>query len=121
MRVLVCGGRDYEDGKKVFDVLDEIACVSGQYPLGEHRLTIIHGAARGADALADQWAVSNWQECEAYPADWDAYGKRAGGIRNQLMLDEGKPDIVVAFPGGAGTRDMVRRAEKAGVEVRLVQ
>jgi ABC-type sugar transport system substrate-binding protein len=33
------------------------------------------------------------------------------------MLDEGKPDIVVAFPGGTGTADMVRRARKAGVVV----
>lgn len=46
-------------------------------------------------------------------------GKAAGPIRNQRMLDEGKPDLVVAFPGGRGTADMVRRAKAAGVPVRL--
>ena len=52
-----------------------------------------------------------------YPAPWKRFGPSAGGIRNQQMLDEGKPDLVVAFPGGKGTADMVRRAENAGVKV----
>ena len=42
-------------------------------------------------------------------------GKKAGPLRNQRMLDEGKPDLVVAFPGGGGTKDTVRRAVQAGV------
>ena len=53
----------------------------------------------------------------SYPAQWDVYGRRAGPIRNQEMIDEGKPDGVVAFPGGKGTADMVRRAEAAGLKV----
>jgi hypothetical protein len=36
------------------------------------------------------------------------------------MLDEGKPDLVVAFPGGGGTKDMVRRAVKAGLSIHEV-
>ena len=47
--------------------------------------------------------------------------KSAGHIRNQVMLDKGKPDVVVAFPGGRGTADMVRRAEGAGIEVRRIK
>jgi len=39
--------------------------------------------------------------------EWDELGKKAGPLRNQRMLDEGKPDLVVAFPGGGGTKDMV--------------
>src|SRR5262249_16770583 len=46
--------------------------------------------------------------------EWDELGKKAGPLRNQRMLDEGKPDLVVAFPGGGGTKDMVRRAVQAG-------
>jgi hypothetical protein len=78
---------------------------------------IIHGGARGADALADQWAVCNWLMPEVYPADWDKHGRAAGPLRNQRMLDEGKPDLVVAFSGGSGTTDMVRRARKTNVRV----
>jgi predicted polyphosphate/ATP-dependent NAD kinase len=42
-------------------------------------------------------------------------GKAAGIIRNQRMLDEGKPDLVIAFQGGDGTADMVRRANKSKI------
>lgn len=78
---------------------------------------IIHGAATGADSLANRWAVVNWVRSEEYPADWKKHGAAAGPIRNQRMIDEGKPDLVVAFPGGKGTADMVSRAKAAGVRV----
>ena len=52
--------------------------------------------------------------------EWDELGKKAGPLRNQRMLEEGKPELVVAFPGGGGTKDMVRRAVKAGVSVHEV-
>jgi UDP-N-acetylmuramoylalanine-D-glutamate ligase len=58
-----------------------------------------------------------WGGLEVYPADWKLHGKSAGHIRNQQMLDESKPDIVIAFPGGRGTANMIKRAKKAGVEV----
>jgi len=50
-------------------------------------------------------------------ANWAGLGRKAGPIRNQEMLDQGRPNMVVAFPGGRGTADMVRRARGAGVEV----
>lgn len=111
MRVLVCGGRYYEDRAAVFAALDAI-----------HALTPIHviveGGARGADALAGSWArvreVSNWR----VPADWSRHGNAAGMLRNGRMLEMCTPDVVLAFPGGAGTADMVRQAKAAGVEVR---
>lgn len=52
-----------------------------------------------------------------YHADWNAHGRSAGPIRNAKMLAEGKPDLVVAFPGGKGTAHMVGIARKAGVPV----
>jgi hypothetical protein len=45
-----------------------------------------------------------------FPANWKVYGRAAGPIRNMKMLLEGKPDLVVAFPGGIGTADMVKKA-----------
>lgn len=61
---------------------------------------------------------------ERYPADWEKHGKAAGPIRNQQMLTEGKPDIVVAFSdnlsNSKGTADMCRRAHKAGLPVYVI-
>lgn len=106
MRTLVCGGRFYEDEARVFDVLDLLGPT-----------LVIHGCAKGADSLAAAWARKRGVALAPYPANWNVYGKAAGHKRNQLMLDEAKPDLVVAFPGGAGTADMTRRAEAAGVGV----
>lgn len=80
---------------------------------------IIAGGARGADNAAVDWAIVSHAPFTEYHADWEKYGKNAGPVRNQYMLDEGKPDIVLAFPSknSRGTWDMVRRAEKAGVPV----
>jgi hypothetical protein len=82
---------------------------------------IIHGGASGADKAADEWAIINLTGLEVFPADWEKHGKSAGSIRNQKMLHEGKPDIVVAFPGGAETADMVRKAKRTGVPVREIK
>jgi hypothetical protein len=106
MRILVCGGRDYSNREAVYSFLDALNVT-----------LLIHGAAPGADTLADDWAASRNIPCEAYPANWDKYGKAAGSIRNQQMLDEGRPDVVVAFPGGRGPADMMARATLAGVPV----
>lgn len=108
-KILVCGGREYNNRENVFATLDEIKD-SMEIPIH-----IISGAARGADALAAEWARLNNTELSEFPADWDAHGKSAGPIRNQKMLQEGKPDLVLAFPGGRGTQHMLRIAKFAGV------
>ncbi len=71
---------------------------------------VIHGNAPGADSLAGEWARARGVPVEAYPAEWDLYGRAAGHLRNRQMLDEGEPDIVIAFPGGRGTADMKKQA-----------
>lgn len=109
MRILVCGGRDFKDRNLVYQALID-------YML-EENITIIHGAASGADSLANTWAKAFNHKIESYPANWNKYGKRAGYIRNTQMLNEGKPDLVVAFPGGKGTQMMINLAEAAGVPV----
>lgn len=97
----------------LFRVLDEL-----RYSRG---VTVtISGCARGADMLGIEWAEANGIEVARFPADWDTHGRAAGPIRNQQMLDEGKPDLVVAFPGGRGTADMVRRTKAAGIELILL-
>lgn len=112
MRVLVCGWRDYADKQYLWSVLDGF---------GPPEITeVISGMARGADSFAAEWAERFGFPLHKFPADWDKHGRAAGPIRNQQMLDEGKPDLVLAFPGGRGTADMISRARKAGVEVRVV-
>jgi predicted Rossmann-fold nucleotide-binding protein len=112
MRLLVCGGRDYQDLNRVMRVLDNIHEKCGI-------TEIIHGAAKGADSLAGQWARKNGIRETAVPANWYPNGKldrSAGPKRNREMLAM-KPDGVVAFPGGSGTADMARIAEEAGIKV----
>lgn len=108
MRLLVCGGRTYSDRATLFAALDEI---HAKTPVD----VLIHGGASGADCLAMTWAVARGVWFEEYVAEWNKHGKAAGPIRNQRMLDEGKPDLLVSFTGGKGTLDMVTRAKKAGV------
>jgi hypothetical protein len=81
---------------------------------------IIHGAAPSADAWAGYIAGTLGFHVEVHPADWARYGKAAGPIRNQEMLDGGA-DLVIAFPGGRGTQDMMNRAESADVPVERVE
>ena len=110
-RILVCGGRDYPHKEKVFDALG-LVC-GGLYP----EPVIISGGARGVDQFAAEYAAMCCYEYIEFRANWCEYGKASGPIRNQRMLDECKPDIVMAFPGGNGTRDMVNRARLAGIPV----
>lgn len=114
MRVLVCGGREYADFQRLCSVLDLVLF----YPNRALERVLIHGAARGADTMAGEWAKAHRWKVEPYPvtkAEWDEFGKRAGHMRNTRMLVEGKPDLVIAFPGGAGTGNMITQARKAGV------
>lgn len=81
---------------------------------------VIHGGATGADTWADQWAKESGIEVDDYPIhrdEWKRHGPAMGPIRNQMMITDARPELVVAFPGGRGTADMVRKAEKAGIGI----
>lgn len=108
MRILVFGGRDFVDREFVFACLDRV--------MAKRRVdAVVHGCARGADSLGGAWAKRHGIEEARFPADWDSYGKRAGHIRNQRMIDEGHLDGAVGFPGGRGTADMIARLERARI------
>lgn len=113
MRVLVTGGRDFNDPDLLNNALDQLH-------QQHHFTTLVHGDAKGADRLAHQWATNNNVPTEPHPANWKKHGKAAGPIRNREMLDT-KPELVVAFPGGKGTADMTRQATNAGIQVVTVQ
>lgn len=110
--LLVCGGRDYLDFERAYADLCRVQEVTGFSVL-------VHGGARGADSWASRWAGGRVVETRIHPADWNRWGRRAGPIRNQEMLDQEHPDAVLAFPGGPGTADMKIKALKQGLYVIL--
>ena len=119
MRILVTGSRNWTDRWAMEGALGEV--------IGGDPAVILHGDADGADALASYIIIEWAKDCgiwglERFPADWDKHGKAAGPIRNAQMLTEGKPDICLAFPlpGSKGTWDMIRKANEAGIEVRII-
>ena len=115
MRVLVSGDRVWDNREKLFRILDSFA---DQIDL------IIEGCAKGADSLAEQWAILRGKLLWHFPADWEKYKRSAGPIRNSQMLKEGKPDMVIAFHNNisksSGTKNMINQALKEGLPVYLV-
>lgn len=114
MRVLICGGRDFFHLGILIYQMNSLMTDRG---LKKEDMVVIQGEAKGADFLGKAWADWMGIEHEDYPADWKKHGKAAGHIRNKQMLEEGKPDLVVAFRGGYGTANMIKQAKDAGVEV----
>ncbi|MEH2517535.1 hypothetical protein V1279_003108 [Bradyrhizobium sp. AZCC 1610] len=124
MRVLVFGGRNYRDRRRLYAVLDAEHAAS---PI----TVIIEGEASGADRMAREWAENRGVAVDPYPADWDniervgaavkrnsrgkLYDAAAGHIRNERMLREGRPDRAIGFPGGKGTKDMASRCLDYGI------
>lgn len=109
MVLLVTGSRYWMDWKTMRESISQLSPD-----------VLIHGNAKGADRMADRIGADLKLLILRYPADWATYGKRAGSIRNQQMLDENPDiDICYAYPGAAsvGTWDMVKRAESSGIWV----
>ncbi|CAM4352371.1 hypothetical protein [Nocardiopsis rhodophaea] len=126
LRIIVTGGRNYNDRDTVHRILAE-------YP-GRH--TLVNGACKvidahgryhrprsneepGADRLATEYALGCGWDIAYYPPHWRQYGRAAGPVRNRWMVEDGA-DLVIAFPGGSGTAHLVREAEKAGIPVRRI-
>lgn len=115
-KVLVCGGRDYDNRERLFEALDrslEAATMAGK------SFTLVHGGARGADALAGLWASMREDDVtvRVYEANWKRHKKAAGPIRNKLMLTKEKPHVIIACKGGNGTAHMMKIGRQAGVPV----
>jgi hypothetical protein len=111
LRVLLCGGRDLRDAELVETTLDRLRAARGPFDC------VIHGGARGADRIAGRWARKNGVLEWDFLPEWHRAGMRDGAVRNRRMMELALPQLVIAFPGGSGTADMVERAKAAGVEV----
>jgi hypothetical protein len=114
-RILVTGSRDWTDRDALNNALADVV-----RPIPAHQeIVIVHGAAKGADTMADQWARIYGATVEAHPANWAKHGRKAGPIRNAVMVAAGA-DVCLAFikNGSAGATYTARLAEKALITVR---
>lgn len=126
MKILVCGSRTFSDREAIEAVLNGLwwPDLNASQP---RLLTIIEGGALGADTIAGEWAdATAGVERRQFLADWRTHNRSAGPIRNQRMLEEGEPDLVLAFVNkplerSVGTFDMVRRARQRRLPVWVIE
>ena len=118
-RIIVAGGRDFTDYALLSETLDVIL---KRYTLRE--VQIVSGCCRGADALGERYAREHGIPVVRFPADWQAYGKAAGPIRNRKMVEYAAEcdGMLVAFWDGKsrGTASMIRLAEKCGLQIKTI-
>ncbi len=114
MKVIIAGGRDFND----FDLLKK-TCDAVLKNVAKDDIEIVSGCANGADKMGEQYARINGYPVKQFPADWDTHGKAAGPIRNQQMADYA--DALILFWDGLskGSEDMGRRAGRKGLKIRM--
>jgi len=106
MKLAIIGSRTFNDYDKLLESLIEFFEI-------ERIDEIISGGAKGADSLGERLAESWGRKMTVFEADWNKYGKSAGFIRNQQIIDA--CDIVLAFWDGKskGTQDSINKAKLA--------
>jgi len=110
MRLLVTGGRHLDDVALIHRALIR---VHTQSPLS----VLIHGGHAFLGAAVEEWGRDMRLHVLRYPANWWEFGRRAEGIRNDFMLSDSRPDLVLALPGGNDTRALALAALGRGLPV----
>ena len=126
--ILVCGGRNYADIDKLYCALDSVVDKHGlwhpNYPNNcvSQELLIVSGACpRGADAFARDWAGERGARINEYLPNWSKYELRAPSIRNDYIFEHEKVNLVQVFGYDANSEDLIRRAKKARIEVKIIK
>jgi hypothetical protein len=117
MRVIIAGGRDFNDYKKLKFNCDYIISERSVFDRKKgEEIEIVCGCAKGADALGEKYAKENGLKIKYFPADWDKYGKSAGFKRNEQMALYAKEEngVLIAFwdRKSRGTKLMIDLASK---------
>lgn len=113
MKVIIAGCRDFNDYKllssKCQNILKEV-----------NDIEIVSGNCNGADLLGERFAKENGHNLILFPAEWSVYGLSAGPRRNEEMAEYA--DALIAFWDGksTGTGDMIKRAEKHDLKIRII-
>ena len=111
MKLAIVGGRDFNNSVDIIDVLTSwfFDPLNNKFRFD----TIISGGAKGADSLGEQFADDYEVKKQIFKPEWDKYGKSAGFIRNQTIVDN--CDMVLAFWDGQsrGTADTIAKAKRA--------
>ena len=115
MIILVTGGRAFHDREFIFNTLDDLAESIDPDTIE----AVIHGNCQGTDRLTDAWCMSRGVQPIRCPAMWNKIPD-AGKHRNRIMARL-RPDLVLAFPGHNGTRDMIRVARRNKISVEEVE
>ena len=110
MRVLVGGGRHFGDAEKVHQ---ELVRLHWRKPIS----VLIHGSVTDVGIAAEAWARSSGTRVVRYPPNRKLYGKKAEGLRDAFMIEDSRPDLVLAFPGGRHTADLIQKAINAKIVV----
>lgn len=113
MKVIIAGGRDFDD----YDTLSKVCDYMLQ---NQSEVEIVSGAANGADNLGEQYAHERGYQNKAFPADWNTYGKAAAGpIRNEQMAQYA--DALIAFWDGQsrGTKNMISLAKQYELKIKI--
>ena len=123
IRIIVAGTRTFSDYELLRSKLDGFISESNQKYPGK-QVVIITGAAKGADQLGSFYARNHNIPLKEFPANWTTYGKAAGPIRNQQMLDYALheiPELIVFWDGESrGTKNMMNIAKRHNVRTETV-
>ncbi|WP_248796318.1 DUF2493 domain-containing protein [Pseudomonas sp. MWU13-2105] len=114
MRVLICAGRYYLDTamcRKVLEAYHRYRAIS----------VLIHGGNQFLGSEIEDWARENGAHLVRYPSNWQLFGKQAERRRNQFMLMDSDPELVIAFPGGSDTEELVAQAKAMNIEIRSIK
>ena len=114
MRIAIVGSRGFTN----FDFLEKT--ILDNYKI-ENITEIISGDAKGADTLAEQFAIKHSIPMSIFTPDWDLYGKSAGYKRNIQIID--MSDEVIAFWDGIskGTKHSIDLANKDKKKLMIVK
>ncbi|WP_248805026.1 DUF2493 domain-containing protein [Pseudomonas sp. MWU13-2100] len=113
MRVLICAGRYYLNAamcRKALEAYHQTRRIS----------VLIHGGNQFLGSEVEDWARENGTHLVRYPSNWQLYGKQAERRRNQFMLTDSEPELVIAFPGGHDTEELLAQAKAMNIEIRSI-
>lgn len=111
MKVIIAGGRDFNDYKHLSEVLDHL----------KKPFDVVCGEAKGADSLGKRYAKEHELTVHSFPADWDTHGKSAGYKRNDQMADFAYACVAFWDGQSRGTKHMIDIATRKGLKCLVVK